>query len=207
VGVFEMRERGLVEIINPSEAFLAERMVNAPGSAIAVTMEGTRPLLVEVQGLTSPAQFGNARRTPNGVDYNRLLMLAAVLTRRVGIKLGEQDIFVNVVGGMKVDEPAADLAITAAIASSMKDVSVRADAVLIGEIGLAGELRLPGQMPVRLREAQKLGFKVAIVPKRLRKAEPWPENIQIIEVRSVHQALEAAFTVEQKAPPSSRQVA
>jgi DNA repair protein RadA/Sms len=207
VGVFEMRERGLVEITNPSEAFLAERMVNAPGSAIAVTMEGTRPLLVEVQGLTSPAQFGNARRTPNGVDYNRLLMLAAVLTRRVGIKLGEQDIFVNVVGGLKVDEPAADLAITAAIASSMRDVSVRADAVLIGEIGLAGELRLPGQMPVRLREAQKLGFKVAIVPKRLRKAEPWPENIQIIEVRSVHQALEAAFTVEQKAPPRSREVA
>ena len=206
VGVFEMRERGLVEVTNPSEAFLAERMINAPGSAIAVTMEGTRPLLVEVQGLTSPAQFGNARRTPNGVDYNRLLMLAAVLTRRAGIKLGEQDIFVNVVGGMKVDEPAADLAIAAAITSSMKDVSVRADAVLIGEIGLAGELRLPGQMPVRLREAQKLGFKVAIVPRRLRKAEPWPENIQIVEVRSVYHALEAAFTAEQRDLPKGREV-
>ena len=207
VGVFEMRERGLVEITNPSEAFLAERMINAPGSAIAVTMEGTRPLLVEVQGLTSAAQFGNARRTPNGVDYNRLLMLAAVLTRRLGYKLGEQDIFVNVVGGMKIDEPAADLAITAAITSSMKDVSVRADAVLIGEVGLAGELRLPGQMPIRLREAQKLGFKVAIVPKRLRKAEPWPENIQIIEVRSIYQALDAAFIAEVKAPPKGREVA
>ena len=199
VGVFEMRERGLAEITNPSEAFLAERMVNAPGSAIAVTMEGTRPLLVEVQGLTSAAQFGNARRTPNGVDYNRLLMLAAVLTRRVGVKLGEQDIFVNVVGGLKIDEPAADLAITIAIVSSMRDLPVRADCVLIGEIGLAGELRLPGQMPVRLREAQKLGFKTAIVPKRLRKAEPWPENIHIIEVRSIYQALEVAFAVEQKA--------
>ena len=207
VGVFEMRERGLIEITNPSEAFLAERMINAPGSAIAVTMEGTRPLLVEVQGLTSPAQFGNARRTPNGVDYNRLLMLAAVLTRRVGIKLGEQDIFVNVVGGMKIDEPAADLAVAAAIASSMQDISVRADAVLIGEIGLAGELRLPGQMPVRLREAQKLGFKVAIVPKRLHKAEPWPDNLQIIEVRSIHQALEAAFTAGKKAPPASHEAA
>jgi DNA repair protein RadA/Sms len=207
VGVFEMRERGLVEVTNPSEAFLAERMINAPGSAIAVTMEGTRPLLVEVQGLTSAAQFGNARRTPNGVDYNRLLMLAAVLTRRAGIKLGEQDIFVNVVGGMKVDEPAADLAIAAAVTSSMKDISIRADAVLIGEIGLAGELRLPGQMPVRLREAQKLGFKVAIVPRRLRKAEPWPENIQIIEVRSIYQALEAAFTVQQKELPKGREVA
>jgi DNA repair protein RadA/Sms len=207
VGVFEMLERGLAEVPNPSEAFLAERMVNAPGSAIVVTMEGTRPLLVELQGLTSPTQFGNARRTPNGVDYNRLLMIAAVLTRRMGLKLAEQDIFVNVVGGMKVDEPAADLAIAAAVASSMKDVSVRADAVLIGEIGLAGELRLPGQMPIRLREAQKLGFKVAIVPKRLRKAEPWPENIQIIEARSVYQALEAAFTLEQKELPKGRKVA
>jgi DNA repair protein RadA/Sms len=207
VGVFEMLERGLAEVPNPSEAFLAERMVNAPGSAIAVTMEGTRPLLVELQGLTSPTQFGNARRTPNGVDYNRLLMIAAVLTRRMGVKLAEQDIFVNVVGGMKVDEPAADLAIAAAVTSSMKDLSIRADAVLIGEIGLAGELRLPGQMPVRLREAQKLGFKVAIVPKRLRKAEPWPENIQIIEARSVYQALEAAFIAEQRELPQGRKVA
>ena len=207
VGVFEMLERGLAEVPNPSEAFLAERMVNAPGSAIAVTMEGTRPLLVELQGLTSPTQFGNARRTPNGVDYNRLLMIAAVLTRRMGLKLAAQDIFVNVVGGMKVDEPAADLAIAAAVTSSMRDISVRADAVLIGEIGLAGELRLPGQMPVRLREAQKLGFKLAIVPKRLRKAEPWPDNIQVIEARSVYQALDAAFTVEQKEPPKGRKVA
>lgn len=207
VGVFEMRELGLVEVPNPSEAFLAERMINAPGSAIAVTMEGTRPLLVELQGLTSPTQFGNARRTPNGVDYNRLLMIAAVLARRVGIKLTEQDIFVNVVGGMKIDEPAADLAIAAAVTSSMKDLAVRADAVLIGEIGLAGELRLPGQMPVRLREAQKLGFKVAIVPKRLRKAEPWPENIRIIESRSVYDALETAFAIERKEVPQGRKVA
>ena len=207
VGVFEMRELGLVEVPNPSEAFLAERMINAPGSAIAVTMEGTRPLLVELQGLTSATQFGNARRTPNGVDYNRLLMIAAVLARRVGIKLIEQDIFVNVVGGMKIDEPAADLAIAAAVTSSMKDLAVRADAVLIGEIGLAGELRLPGQMPVRLREAQKLGFKVAIVPKRLRKAEPWPENIRIIEARSVYDALETAFAIERKEVPQGRKVA
>ncbi len=206
VGVFEMRELGLAEVPNPSEAFLAERMINAPGSAIAVTMEGTRPLLVELQGLTSPTQFGNARRTPNGVDYNRLLMIAAVLTRRVGIKLAEQDIFVNVVGGIKIDEPAADLAIAAAVTSSMKDISVRADAVLIGEIGLAGELRLPGQMPVRLREAQKLGFKIAIVPRRLRKAEPWPEGIQIIEARSVYDALESAFAIQRDAPKERKVV-
>ena len=205
VGVFEMRERGLHEVTNPSEAFLAERMVNAPGSAIAVTMEGTRPLLVEIQGLTSPTQFGNARRTPNGVDFNRLLLISAVLSRRVGVKLGEQDIFVNVVSGLKVDEPAADLAIAAAIASSWKDVPIRAEAVLIGEIGLAGELRMPSQMQIRLREAAKLGFKLAIVPKAIRKMDDWPKNIEIIEARSLKQALDAAFMGEEK--PKGRKVA
>jgi DNA repair protein RadA/Sms len=193
VGVFEMRERGLVEITNPSEAFLAERMINSPGSAIAVTMEGTRPILVEIQGLTSPTVFGNPRRTPNGVDMNRLLLTVAVLTRRVGVRLGEQDVFVNVVGGIKVTEPAADLAAAAALASSVRDQPVRADTVLIGEIGLSGELRMVGQMPARLREAAKLGFKTAIVPHRLRKAEPWPEGIEVLETRSLRQALEAAL--------------
>ncbi|HRQ31720.1 MAG TPA: DNA repair protein RadA [Anaerolineales bacterium] len=202
VGVFEMRESGLVEVTNPSEAFLAERMVNAAGSAIAVTMEGTRPILVEVQGLTSPTQFGNARRTANGVDFNRLLLISAVLTRRVGLKLSEQDVFVNVVGGLQIDEPAADLAIAAAIASSWKDVSVKADAVLIGEIGLAGELRMPGQMQARLREAQKLGFKTAIVPKALRKGEGYPKGIEIVEVRSVDQALNAALGTSREKPKS-----
>ena len=205
VGVFEMNERGLTEVTNPSEAFLAERMINAPGSAIAVTMEGTRPLLVEIQGLTSPTNFGNARRTPNGVDYNRLLMIAAVLTRRVGLKLIEQDIFVNVVSGLKIDEPAADLAIAAAIASSMRDKAVRAEAVLIGEIGLAGELRMPGQMVIRLREAAKLGFKTAIVPHRLHRGEPWPADIEINEVRSLHQALEIAMNLD-KIPTRGRKV-
>jgi len=204
VGVFEMLERGLAEVTNPSEAFLAERMVNAAGSAIAVTMEGTRPLLVEVQGLTSPTQFGNARRTPNGVDLNRLLMIAAVLSRRMNLRLAEQDVFVNVVGGLKIDEPAADLAIAAAVTSSMRDLPVKADTVLIGEIGLAGELRMPGQMPVRLREAAKLGFKTAIVPKRLRKGEPWPKEIEVIEARALQQALELAFGVQREAPPRSR---
>jgi len=200
VGVFEMREGGLAEVKNPSEAFLAERMINAAGSSIAVTMEGTRPILVEIQGLTSPTQFGNARRTANGVDFNRLLLIAAVLTRRAGFKLSEQDIFVNVVGGLQIDEPAADLAIATAIASSWKDASVKADAVLIGEIGLAGELRMPGQMPARLREAAKLGFKTAIVPKALRRSESYPGGIEIVEVRSVHEALNAAL----KTPPVPR---
>jgi DNA repair protein RadA/Sms len=196
VGVFEMRERGMIEITNPSEAFLAERMVNAPGSAIAVTMEGTRPLLVEVQGLTSPTSFGNPRRTPNGVDMNRLLLTVAVLTRRVGLRLGEQDIFLNVVGGIQVDEPAADLAMAVALASSYRDAAVRADTVVIGEVGLSGELRLVRQMAARLREAAKLGFQHAIVPRLLRKSEPWPEGIDVIEVRSLRQALDAALMSE-----------
>jgi DNA repair protein RadA/Sms len=189
VGVFEMQERGLVEVSNPSEAFLAERMVNAAGSSIAVTMEGTRPLLVEIQGLTSATSFGNPRRTPNGIDFNRLLLTAAVLTRRVGVRLTEQDVFVNVVGGLRISEPAADLAVAAAIASSVKDQPVRADAVLIGEVGLNGELRAVGQMPARLREAAKLGFKAAIVPRRIRRGEPWPKDIEILEARSLREAL------------------
>jgi DNA repair protein RadA/Sms len=193
VGVFEMGERGMTEVANPSEAFLAGRMVNAPGSAIAVTMEGTRPLLVEIQGLTSPTSFGNPRRTPNGIDFNRLLLVTAVLNRRLGLRLGEQDIFVNVVGGLLVGEPAADLAVAAAITSSARGVPVRADSVLIGEIGLSGELRMVGQMSARLREAANLGFKNAIIPRPFRRGEPWPKGIEVIEARSLRQALDQAL--------------
>ena len=196
VGVLEMHERGLVEVPNPSEAFLAERLVNSPGSAIAVTMEGTRPLLVEIQGLTSPTTFGNPRRTPNGVEFNRLLMITAVLTRRLGLNLGEQDIFVNVVGGLTIYEPAADLAIAVAIVSSTRNIPVRAETVMIGEVGLSGELRMVGQMIPRLREAAKLGFKTALIPRRLGKSEPWPDGIQVIEVRSLRQALDHALLAE-----------
>jgi len=193
VGVFEMQERGMVEVRNPSEVFLAERMINAPGSAIAVTMEGTRPLLVEIQGLTTPTNFGNPRRTANGIDFNRLLIIVAVLTRRLGVGLGNQDVITNVVSGLRIDEPAADLAVATAITSSFRDQPVRADTVLIGEIGLSGELRMVGQMQTRLREAAKLGFKRAVVPKRLRKGEPWPEDIEIFEARSLREALKAAL--------------
>jgi DNA repair protein RadA/Sms len=198
VGVFEMREHGMIEVPNPSELFLAERMVNVPGSAIAVTMEGTRPLLVEIQGLTSSTTLGNPRRTPNGIDVNRLLMITAVLTRRMGQHLGEQDIFVNVIGGLRINEPAADLAVAAAVASSLRDAPVRADTVLIGEVGLSGELRMVGQMTARLKEASKLGFRTAIVPRRIRRSggEPWPEGIQIIEARSLREALGYGLMLE-----------
>ena len=194
VGVFEMSESGLIEISNPSEAFLAERMVNTPGSAITVTMEGTRPILVEIQGLTNPTTFGNPRRTPNGIEFNRLLLITAVLSRRAGIILTEQDVFVNVVGGLRISEPAADLAIAAAIASSAKDIPVKADTILIGEIGLSGELRLASRMSDRLREAAKLGFQTAVIPKRLRSGGiTWPKELNVIEARSLSQALKKAL--------------
>ena len=195
VGVFEMQEKGMIEVTNPSQAFLAERMVNAPGSAIAVTMEGTRPILVEIQGLTNPTSFGNPRRTANGIEFNRLLLIAAVLSRRTGIQLTEQDIFVNVVGGLKISEPAADFAVAAAIASSVRDTPVKADTILVGEIGLSGELRMSSRVSDRLQEASKLGFKTAIVPHRLRKGDmSWPEGIQVVEARSLRQGLKHALT-------------
>ena len=193
VGVFEMRGSGMAEVPNPSEAFLAERVVNAPGSAIAVTMEGTRPLLVEVQGLTSPTAFGNPRRSGNGIDLNRLLLITAVLTRRLGLKLGEQDVFVNVVGGLRVGEPAADLAVAAAIASSAWDRPLRADAVLIGEVGLSGELRAVPHTAARLKEAAALGFKTAVLPMRQRGGEDLPNGISIHEARTLREALEAGM--------------
>ncbi len=204
VGVFEMHDRGMVEVTNPSEAFLAERLVNTPGSAIAVTMEGTRPLLVEIQGLTTRTNFGNPRRTANGLDINRLLLNAAVLTRRAGINLSEQDVFANVVGGLTIEEPAADLAMSAAIASSLRDMPVRADMVLIGEIGLSGELRWVSQMMPRLREAAKLGFKTAVIPRRTSHAEALPDGIMVMEARSVQEALRLSLVDQETAHPKGK---
>lgn len=192
VGVFEMRGTGLAEVSNPSEAFLAERVVNASGSAIAVTLEGTRPLLVEVQALSSLTTFGYARRTANGIDYNRLLLLAAVLTRRMGFKLAEQDLFVNVIGGLKIDEPAADLAVAVAIASSYLDRPVPADLAIVGEIGLSGELRAVSQLPLRLNEAAKLGFKRILVP-RTRRKDDLPGGIEILPARNIAEAFKIAL--------------
>jgi DNA repair protein RadA/Sms len=189
VGVFEMGSAGLVEVANPSEAFLAERKADAPGSAIAITMEGTRPLLVEVQGLTSPSAFGNPRRTANGVDNNRLLLLVAVLSRRVGIQLSDQDVFVNVVGGLQVSEPAADLALASAIASSARDRAMPADLALVGEVGLSGELRSVAQLPARLSEASRLGFREVVVPASARSSVPAPAGLKVSAVASLAEAL------------------
>jgi len=194
VGVFEMREEGMVEVTNPSEAFLAERMVNAPGSAIAVTMEGTRPLLVEIQALASHSSFGHPRRTANGVDLNRLLLIVAVLTRRVGLRLFDQDVFANVVGGLQVGEPAADLAVAVAIGSSVRDRPVAADLAVIGEVGLSGEVRAVGQTAARLKEAARLGFRRCLLPRRgRRRHEPLPDTIEAVPVRSVAEAVQKAL--------------
>ncbi len=196
VGVFEMSGAGLAQVPNPSEAFLEERVINASGSAIAITLEGTRPLLVELQALTSPTTFGNPRRTPNGIDLNRLLLISAVLSKRVGLKLWEQDIFVNVIGGLRITEPASDLAMALAIASSYQDRALPADLAIVGEVGLSGEVRRVGQLPARLNEARKIGFKRALAPKLGRRVSDLPEGIQLIEVRSVAEALRAVLSVD-----------
>jgi DNA repair protein RadA/Sms len=193
VGVFEMRSDGMAEVANPSEAFLAERVTDAPGTAIAVTLEGTRPLLVEMQALTSTAAFGNPRRTANGVDLYRLLLVAAVLSRRVGLKLGEQDIFVNVVGGLHVSEPAGDLAMAVAIASSIHDRPVASDLAMFGEVGLSGELRATPQIGPRVREAAQLGFRRILLPRLVRGSEVLPRGIQAVEARSVREAIGLAL--------------
>ncbi|MGD8585056.1 MAG: DNA repair protein RadA, partial [Chloroflexota bacterium] len=198
VGVFEMAEEGMVEVTNPSEAFLAERQVNAPGSAIAVTMEGTRPLLVEIQALVSPSSFTNPRRTANGFDYNRLLLLAAVLSRRAGLRLQDKDIYANVVGGLRIEEPAADLALAVSIASSMRDRPVHADMAFVGELGLSGELRAVGQTEKRLKEAAKLGFRRCIVPRSTaRKMHDAPEGLEVIGCSTLRDALGEALVAGQ----------
>jgi len=194
VGVFEMEEQGLREVPNPSEIFLAERVPNASGSAIAVTMEGSRPLLVEIQALTSPTSFAIPRRTANGIDLSRLLLLIAVLTKRVGLHLSDQDVFVNVVGGIKIKEPAVDLAVAVAIASGFRNVPVAADLAIVGEIGLVGELRGVRQMTQRLAEAARLGFKKCLVPSGSVKAgQRTFDGMEVVPVRSLEEALDIAL--------------
>ncbi len=193
VGVFEMRGSGLLQVKNPSEALLEERVINAPGSAVSITVEGTRPLLVELQALTSPSPFANPRRTANGVDMRRLLLVSAVLSTRMGLKLLDQDIFVNVIGGLKISEPASDLALALAVASSIYDRALPADLAMVGEVGLSGEVRRVGQLAARMNEARKIGFKRVLVPRLRRQSEDLPDGIEAIEVRSVGDAMRLAL--------------
>ena len=190
IGVFEMKEKGLIEVENPSLAFLSQRQNEAVGSVVVPVIEGSRPLLVEIQALTNATSFGMPRRTANGVDFNRLLMIAAVLTRRLGLKLGNQDIMVNVTGGLKIDEPAADLGIALAIASSFRDASVDHGLAVVGEIGLSGELRVVSQLDRRVAEAARLGFKRILTPKAGGKISPVPKDIEILAFSSLREAVE-----------------
>jgi DNA repair protein RadA/Sms len=197
VGVFEMKEQGMVEVENPSKAFLSQRESEAIGSAVVPTIEGSRPLLVEIQALTTPTTFGQPRRTANGVDFNRLLLVAAVLTRRVGLKLGNQDIMVNVTGGLKVGEPAADLGMAMAIASSAWDREVAPETVAVGEVGLSGELRSVTQLERRLTEAARLGFKRCIVPKSGDKSTS-VKDVELIPAASLREAVNLGLSVSKK---------
>jgi len=193
VGVFEMKAQGLVEVDNPSLAFLSQRWGEAIGSAVVPTLEGSRPLLVEIQALTNPTNFGLPRRTANGVDFNRLLLITAVLTKRVGLKLGNQDIIVNVTGGLKIGEPAADLGIALAIASSFRDIGVDPQLVAVGEVGLSGELRAVSQLDRRVAEAVRLGFKHCLIPKTSARISPAPKDIELIPVSTLREAIRVAL--------------
>jgi len=190
VGVFEMTGDGLNEVTNPSEIFLASHSAETIGSAVVATFEGSRPILVEVQALTTFAHYGPPRRIVNGIDMSRLLMIAAVLTRRARVNLSNQDIIANVVGGLRVSEPVADLGIALAIASSFKDSRVASDIIALGEIGLSGELRHVPQMERRLNEAARLGFKRCIVPSSSQSPKQNTNGMQILKAGSVAEAIQ-----------------
>lgn len=193
VGVFQMIGDGLREVRNPSEAFLEERSAMAPGTTVAVTMEGSRPILVEVQALATPSNFSMPRRSANGLDANRLQLLVAVLQKRVGLGLGTQDVYANVVGGMRINEPAADLAIAVAVASSLREKPVDPGTVCIGEIGLAGEIRSVNNLERRIQEASRLGFRRAIVPERSGNIPAASSlGLDIVKVSSAAEAIDLA---------------
>lgn len=187
VGVFEMKDHGLVEVKNPAGLFLAERQVGAPGSVITATLEGNRSFLVEVQGLTTRTVFGYPKRTASGYDVNRLQLLIAVLTKRAGLKLHDRDVYLNIVGGFKIKEPAVDLAVCLSVASSLLDKSMDPEMIVLGEVGLAGEVRTASQLTKRVSEAKKLGFKKVLLPKM--KDKPQEKGCQIIMVSTVKEAV------------------
>lgn len=189
IGVFEMGPRGLVEVPNPSAAFLAERPAEASGSAIVCAFEGSRSLLLEIQALVTPTHFGMPRRTAGGIDYNRLVLLLAVLERRAGLHLAMHDVYVSVAGGMRVEDPATDLGVAVAVASAFRDRPVDRRAVAIGEVGLGGEVRAVRQAAKRVAEAARLGFTRAVIPSGNVESGVWPPAIQVASVATVSEAL------------------
>ncbi len=195
MGIFEMKELGLVEVLNPSEVFLEERSSGASGSTVVASMEGTRPVLVEIQALISPSSFGNPRRMATGVDSNRVPLLMAVLEKRVGLMLQNQDAYIKVAGGVKLDEPAIDLAIAVSIASSFKDQPTSPEDIFIGEVGLTGEIRRVSRIEQRVQEAAKLGFKRIICSNNNLDGWSAPKGIEIIGVNTVQEALRIGLGV------------
>ena len=193
IGVFEMRDAGLTEIPNPSEMLLSERPEDAPGTCVACVMEGVRPVLAEIQALVVSSSYGNPRRTSNGFDYNRAAMLLAVLEKRGGLKVSNCDTYLNIIGGLSLDEPAADLAAVVAVASSYLDRPVPRDLLAIGEVGLTGELRSVSQMEQRISEAQRLGFQRCLIPARRAEQLRSHYSLSLIPVRNIGDALRAAF--------------
>lgn len=189
VGMFEMQNEGLVEITNPSSVLISDREDNPAGSVIVATMEGTRPLLIEMQALTTPSVFGIPKRATNGIDHNRLTLLVAVLEKKVGFILGNQDVYLNVVSGIKITEPAIDLGVLMATASSLKNVSIPKDVVVIGEVGLTGEVRTVNMIEKRLKEAEKLGFRKCIIPQSNKKLLKDTYKLDIIGVKNVSEAI------------------
>jgi DNA repair protein RadA/Sms len=193
IGVFEMKEEGLEEVLNPSEIFLEERSKGAAGSTVVASLEGTRPMLVELQALISPTSFGNPRRMATGIDHNRVSLLMAVLEKRVGLLLQNQDAYLNVAGGVRLDEPAIDLAVAISIASSFRDSPTKPTDVMIGEIGLTGEVRRVSRIEQRVHEAAKLGFTRAIIPDKNIGGWTVPKGIVVVGVSTVYEALQAAL--------------
>jgi DNA repair protein RadA/Sms len=193
IGVFEMAQSGLQPVANPSALFLAERPEDVPGSVVVATVEGTRPILVEVQALVSATSFGTPRRTTLGVDPTRVALLIAILEKKMGLHLLGHDVFVNVAGGVRLDEPAADLGVAAAIASSFLDRPVDAQTLLIGELGLAGEVRAVGNVELRVREGAKLGFTRSVVPEAVRKQVPPLDGVTVRAVSSLQEAWDVLF--------------
>lgn len=191
IGMFEMGEKGLEEITDPSKVLISEREENPSGSVIIATMEGTRPLLIEFQALTTPTIFGMPRRTANGIDYNRLAVLIAVLEKKVGLNLGNQDVYLNVVSGLKINEPAIDLGIIAATVSSFKNLPIEKDTVVLGEVGLTGEIRSVNLIEKRLKETEKLGFKKCIIPESNKKLLKENYKLDIIGVKNINEAMRA----------------
>ncbi|MGE5410084.1 MAG: DNA repair protein RadA [Clostridiales bacterium] len=189
IGIFEMHDNGLTEVTNPSEIFLSERDHQSTGSSVTSSMEGSRPILLEVQALVTPSNFGNPQRVATGFDYRRLSILLAVLEKRAGLKLSSANVFLNMAGGVKIDEPAVDLAVCCSIASSLLDRNIKSNYVVIGEVGLGGEVRSIGQIEKRIQEAEKLGFEAIIIPKNNFKSVQGKKNIKIVPVDNIHSAI------------------